>query len=88
LTSTFRKFDSYNRLTNGTIGLGGSQSIKNSTDIVSLLVMQLGGKIINSENNRAVLDESITYNGNYINPGEEALKFYCQFNDPTNQYYS
>jgi len=68
------------------MGLG--TSINNSSDILALLIMQLNGEIIDSEGQSVKLNNRVNVDGSYINPGEEALKFYTQFSQSNNQYYS
>ncbi len=88
LISKLRQLDSYNRITRSPIGMGLGNSINNSSDILSLLILQLNGEIINKDNQLVKLDNRVNVNGNYINPSQEALKFYAQFSQSNNQYYS
>jgi hypothetical protein len=80
--------DAYNRISRSPIGMGLGASITNSSDILSLIIMQLNGKIINTEEQRVVITERSRIEDNYVNAGEEALNFYCQFAQSNNQYYS
>jgi hypothetical protein len=68
--------------------MGDSKSITNSPDIVALLTMQLNGKIIDTAQQRVVVSEQARVNDSYINPAQEALKFYCEFSQSNNQNYS
>jgi len=68
------------------MGLG--ESIKNSSDIFALNIMQINGKIIDNKEQRVMLNERVRIDNNYIDAGEEALKFYSQFSLPNNQSYS
>jgi hypothetical protein len=88
LISSLRQLDAYNRISRAPIGMGLGTSINNSADILSLIIMQLNGKIIDTKEQRVVLTERSRVGGNYINSGEEALKFYSQFSQSNNQYYS
>jgi len=88
LVPKLRQLDSYNRITRSPIGMGLGTSINNSSDILALLIMQLNGEIIDSEGQSVKLNNRVNVDGSYINPGEEALKFYTQFSQSNNQYYS
>ncbi len=83
-----RKIDGQNRIERSAIGMGDSASIKNSADILSLLIYQLNGKIINDSQNRAVINDSVFLSNQSIDPGTTALTFYSTFYQPTSQNYS
>jgi len=68
--------------------MGTGKNVTNSPDILSLLIMQLNGKIINTAEQRVTVNERVRLNDTYINAGEEALAFYAQFAQSNNQYYS
>ncbi len=88
LVPTLRQLDSYKRISRFPIGLGDSSSITNSSDILSLIILQLGGKIIDTMEQRTMVTERVRMGENYISPAEEALKFYTQFYQSNNQSYS
>jgi maltose-binding protein MalE len=50
--------------------------------------MQYGGEIVDTSEQKAVLNVSINKEDKKIVPGEEALNFYTQFNDPYSRYYT
>jgi ABC-type glycerol-3-phosphate transport system substrate-binding protein len=50
--------------------------------------MQYGGEIVDTSEQKAVLNVSINKEDKKIVPGEEALGFYTQFNDPYSRYYT
>ncbi len=88
LVPTLRQLDSYKRISRSPIGLGDSSSITNSSDILSLLILQLGGKVIDTLEQRVAVTDRVRAGENYISPAEEALKFYTQFYKSNNQSYS
>lgn len=88
LIPNLRQLDAYNRISRSPIGMGTGNTIKHSDDILSLIIMQLNGKIIDTQEQRVTVNESVRVNDHYINAGEEALKFYCQFAHSNNQNYS
>lgn len=88
LIPSLRQLDAYNRISRSPIGMGLGESIKNSSDIFALNIMQINGKIIDNKEQRVMLNERVRIDNNYIDAGEEALKFYSQFSLPNNQSYS
>jgi len=57
---------------------GTSDSVANSTDILSILMMQYGADIVDTKSDRVSLGRD----------GENALKFYTQFGDPESAFYT
>ncbi|MEK9130135.1 MAG: extracellular solute-binding protein [Patescibacteria group bacterium] len=66
--------------------LGTAKNITNATDILSLLMMQNGTKMVD-ENNRAIFNTSPQNQENII-PGEQALLFYSDFANPIKETYT
>ena len=83
-----RKANSQNQLERAVISMGDSDTIKNSTDILSLVIYQLNGSILNDAKDRSVINEFVSFNNQRIDPGQTALSFYSSFYQPTNQNYS
>lgn len=83
-----RQLDSYNRIVRSPIAMGVGSGITNSADILSLLIMQLNGQIVDTETQKAMLLIRAKFNGKTIDASAEALKFYTQFSQANNQYYS
>lgn len=80
LIPTLRNLDLNNNLKRGAIALGTANNINWATDILSALIMQKGGTIIDSNYN--------IFNFDQKNEGIEALKFYTQFADLKNKNYT
>ncbi len=72
------EFDGEEIARSGT-AIGTSQNIGNSTDLVSLLMIQSGAKMVNEEYTRATFDSG---------ESEEALNFYLQFSNPDSASYT
>jgi multiple sugar transport system substrate-binding protein len=66
--------------------LGGSDNIARSQDILSLLMMQNGAKMMENGNVAFHQIPSAFKNDNY-NPGLEALRFYTDFAEPAKEVY-
>jgi len=66
--------------------LGTASNIKNSADILALLMMQNGTKIIDSSG-RPAFNLPSEHDASYF-PGEEALRFYTDFADSSKEIYS
>lgn len=88
LIPTLRQLDNYNRITRSPVAMGVGSDITNSADLLSLLIMQLNGQIVDIETQKAMLLTRAQFNGKTIAASEEALKFYTQFGQANNQYYS
>ena len=73
------------------IALGGGKSINRSSDILSLLTLQGGGKMVDNEKN-VDFNKKIsvkTPSGTVERePGMTAIQFYMEFSDPDKQIYS
>jgi len=83
-----RKANSQNQLERAVISMGDSDTIKNSSDILSLVIYQLNGSILNDAKDRSAINEFVSFNNQRIDPGQTALSFYSSFYQPTNQNYS
>jgi ABC-type glycerol-3-phosphate transport system substrate-binding protein len=73
-----RKVDKNKKISLSAIALGGASNVNNLSDILSVLAFQLGSKI-NKE-----IDIGVSLDDNFL----QAVKFYIQFADPINPYYT
>ncbi|MEK7087278.1 MAG: extracellular solute-binding protein [Patescibacteria group bacterium] len=80
--------DKFGNLTKSGAAIGTADNINNSADILSLLMLQSGSKMISDDGNEAVFDRSITIEGSTYSPGESALRFYTDFSNPKSGAYS
>ncbi len=83
-----RKLDKFGNLTTSGAALGAANNIRSSADILSLLMLQSGAKMISDDGNAANFDSSILIDGSIYNPGESALRFYTDFSSPKSKAYS
>ncbi|MFH1392992.1 MAG: extracellular solute-binding protein, partial [Patescibacteria group bacterium] len=84
LTST----DKSGNLVKSGAAIGAADNVNNATDILSLLMLQTGTKMINDNGNEAVFDEAVTIGGVNYKPGESALRFYTDFANPKSGAYT
>jgi len=70
------------------VALGTAKNISRSTDILSLLMLQNGTKMVDLSRKEATFDEPINVNGRASYSGEDALRFYTDFANPLKSIYS
>lgn len=81
------KKDKFGNLTKSGAAIGTANNINNAADILSLLMLQVGAKMISDDGTEAVFDRSITVGNSTYKPGESALRFYTDFaNSKSNAY--
>lgn len=88
LITTLRRVNPQGQITRAAIALGSSSNVDWEVDIISALMMQYGSEIIDVTQKKAIFNSSINKDGKKIIPGEEALNFYTQFNNPYSRYYT
>ena len=83
------KKDAKNNILLAGATLGTAQNVNRSTDILSILMMQGGAKMISDDKRMAAFDQRISAaGGETINPGEIALLFYTNFANPIKKVYT
>jgi len=70
------------------IALGTAENINRSTDILALLMLQNGTKMISDDKKSAAFDKSIYLEGKSYYPGQDALRFYTEFSNPSKRTYT
>lgn len=68
--------------------IGAARNINRSTDILSLLMLQNGTQMVDEQKSQANFDAPISVNRQLYNAGEEALRFYTDFANPTTAVYT
>ena len=68
--------------------MGTARNVNRAADIMSMLMLQTGTKMVSDDRTKATFSRNVTSEGNTFSPGEEALRFYAQFADPTTTAYS
>lgn len=82
------KFDSTGQITQSGTALGTARNINRASDILMLLMLQNGTKMINDNGKEATFASLAQSNGKSVFPGENALSFYTQFARNSSSYYS
>ena len=88
VAAKLRKLDKSGNLTKSGVAIGAAGNVDNSADILSLLMLQSGAKMISDDGNSANFDSSISVNGSVYSPGESALRFYTDFTNAKSSAYS
>lgn len=82
------KKDKFGNLTKSGAAIGAANNVNNNADILSLLMLQSGAKMISDDGNTAIFNSSILIDSSIYNPGESALRFYTDFSSPKSNAYS
>jgi len=71
--------DKFGNLTRSGAAIGTANNVNNAADILSLLMLQAGTKMISDDGAEAAFNKVITAGGSTYKPGESALRFYTDF---------
>lgn len=83
------KKDERGAITRAGASIGTAKNINRAPDILSLIMLQAGAKMIDFENKKAVFDQPVQDSeGEMYYAGEQALKFYTHFADPKMAEYT
>ncbi len=83
------RYDDNGSIIRSGIALGGSDNINRSFDILSMLMAQNGAEFVDVTGSRAVFaGPSPLISDRRFRPGEEALRFYTDFANPSKEAYS
>ena len=80
--------DKFGNLVKSGAAIGTADNVENAADILGLLMLQTGTKMISDDGSRAAFNEAITVNGVNYKPGESALRFYTDFANPKSSAYA
>lgn len=80
--------DQSGNLTKSGAAIGAANNIDNAADILSLLMLQIGAKMISDDGMEAAFDKPITVGSATYKPGESALRFYTDFASPKSNAYT
>ncbi len=75
-----------NDITRSGVAMGTAANVAQAVDVVSLLMLQNGARLTDSEG-KSAFDQSTGSDKDYY-PGLEALKFYTDFADPLKEVYT
>lgn len=77
------------QVTRSAIALGTADNIPNSADILQLLMLQNGAKIVSTDRRNALFHiPDTTPSGGQVRPGQNALEFYTSFSNPNKENYT
>jgi len=82
------KKDEWGNIERAGIAMGTSNNINRASDILSLIMLQSGTKMISDNLKSAIFDRSTIVNGVSYNPGERSLNFYTDFANPRKKVYT
>jgi len=82
------KQDNKGQLIQSGAALGGSDNIERSTDIITLLMMQNGTKMMENNGQVRFHMRPEGFKDKSYNPGLDALRFYTDFSNPAKEVYS
>lgn len=80
------KVNSFNEITQAGAAIGTAYNINRSTDLLGLLMLQLGAEMSNG--NDTTFEKAVTRDGKISLPGETALDFYTRFAKTGSLYYT
>ena len=81
------KKDKFGNLSQSGAAIGAADNVNNAADILSLLMLQTGAKMISDDGKAAAFDQQITVGGSNYKPGESALRFYTDFSNLKSDAY-
>ena len=70
------------------VAIGTAENINRSTDILALLMLQNGTKMVSDDKKSATFNQSIYLEGESYYPGQDALRFYTEFSNPSKRVYT
>ncbi len=82
------KIDQYGNIVRAGAAVGTAKNVNRSTDILSLLMLQSGAKMTNSNHTKAVFNQGIEIGGKDYSPGLTALRFYTDFANVSKRVYT
>lgn len=80
--------DKFGNLTKSGAAIGTADNVNNAADILSLLMLQVGAKMISDDGTAAAFNRPITAGNSTYKPGESALRFYTDFANPKSNAYT
>lgn len=88
LVPSLTQKDESGNITRSAIAIGTAKNVNRSTDILSLLMLQSGTQMTESQSGRASFNRE-TFSGSVKYPsGQQALEFYTNFASPKKQVYT
>lgn len=88
ITKRLTKIDQYGNVEQSAVALGTYQNINRSTDLLSVMMMQLGAEMSDRNSKIATFDESVNLDGVVHSPAKEALEYYTSFAQASSPLYT
>ncbi len=88
ITQRLTSIDRYGNIEQSAIALGTYENINRSTDILTLMMMQLGTEMSNRSSQTATFDEPVSINGTVRSPARDALEYYTSFAKASQPIYT
>ena len=89
VVKTLTKRDEAGNILQAGAAIGTARNINRSTDILALLMLQGGAKMVSDDGDTVTFDETVTTaKGENINPAEQAMQYYTGFADPFKDIYT
>ena len=82
------KKDQWGQIARAGVAMGTAENVNRATDILSLLMLQNGTKMVSDDKKKAAFSESVRLNERSYYPGQEALRFYTDFSNPSKKTYT
>lgn len=82
------KKNKWGRIEQAGAALGTAENVNRSTDILALLMLQNGTKMVSEDKKTATFDRSIYIGEESYYPGRDALRFYTDFSNPSKTVYT
>jgi multiple sugar transport system substrate-binding protein len=82
------KKDQWGQITRAGVAMGTAENINRATDILSLLMLQNGTKMVSDDKKKVTFSESVRLDEKSYYPGQEALRFYTDFSNPSKRIYT
>ncbi len=82
------KKDQWRKIERAGVSLGTAKNIHRSTDILSLLMLQNGTDMVSGDKKYATFNQSINLGEGAYYPGQDALRFYTDFSNPSKRVYT
>jgi len=83
-----KRSDGRGYFTRSGAALGANSNINRAVDILYLLMLQQRVQPFSQDGNYPTFSQSAERNGNFVNPGQQALTFYTSFANPTSPNYN
>ena len=88
MLSRLRIVDQYKRIQRSVIPMGLVDNVNHAGDILGLLFLQKGAKIVNADHKELDFDNPTIMGSSLVSAGEQALNFYTQFAKPGTSSYN